>query len=108
MPFGRPVNEFPKAPGSDVRETFADSLGDVMFDGQILRLEFCVTRLDELKPQGTPTGHRHVVSRVALTTEGAVQLMNAAQQIAAALKQAGVLKETPNVAAAPADVSSKN
>jgi hypothetical protein len=102
MPFGRPVSDFPKVHGSDVRETFADSMGDVMFDGQILRMEFCVTRLEELKPPAAPAGQRHIVSRIALTTEGAVQLMNAAQQIAAALKQAGILKETPGLAGAPA------
>ena len=108
MPFGRPVTDFPKVHGSDVPETFADSMGDVMFDGQILRMEFSVTRLDELKPQGTPTGRRHIVSRIALTTEGAVQLLNAAQQITAALKQAGILKETPNAAAAAPAAAGKN
>jgi hypothetical protein len=107
MPFGRPVTDFPKVHGSDVAETFSDSMGDVMFDGQILRMEFCVTRLDEIKAQGTPSGRRHTVARIALTTEGAVQLLNAAQQITAALKQAGILKETPNLAGAAA-ASPKN
>ena len=101
MPFGRPAGDFPKQQSPDVFETFADSLGDTMYDGQVLRIEFCATRLDELKPSAAPTGQRHVVSRIVLTTEGAIQLMNAAQQIAGALKQAGVIKESPNPANVP-------
>ena len=32
-------------------ETFADSINQLYFDGQSLRIEFGVTRLDEVKPQ---------------------------------------------------------
>ena len=33
----------------DTRETFADAIGGAYFDGQTLRIEFAVTRLDEAK-----------------------------------------------------------
>jgi hypothetical protein len=34
----------------DVGETFADSITGLVFDGQTLRIEFSVTRVDEVKP----------------------------------------------------------
>ena len=96
MPFGIPSTQFPKEEGHDIRETFADSLSQCLFDGQALRLEFCSTRLDETKPPpAKPTGKRHVVARMVLTPEGAVELFNACMQMGGAFKQAGILKETP-------------
>ena len=50
MPFGMPSTQFPKEERHDIRETFADSLSQCVFDGQTLRLELCSTRLDEAKP----------------------------------------------------------
>ena len=71
-------------------------LGQCFFDGQTLRLELCSTRLDEAKaPPAKPTGKRHVVARIVLTPRGAVELLSACNQIAAAFKQAEILKETP-------------
>jgi hypothetical protein len=96
MPFGVPSTQFPKEERHDIRETFADSLSQCLFDGQALRLEFCSTRLDETKPPpAKPTGKRHVVARMVLTPEGAVELFNACMQMGGAFKQAGILKETP-------------
>ena len=87
---------FPKEERHDIKETFADSLSQCFFDGQTLRLELCSTRLDEPKPaSGKPTGKRHVVARIVLTPNGAVELLNACNQIAGAFKKVGILKETP-------------
>lgn len=63
MPFGVPSMQFPKEERHDIRETFADSLSQCVFDGQTLRLELCSTRLDDAKS----TGRRHVVARIVLT-----------------------------------------
>ena len=91
-----PSTQFPKEERHDIEETFADSLGQCFFDGQTLRLELCSTRLDEAKPPpAKPTGKRHVVARIVLTPRGAVELLNACNQIAGAFKQAGILKEAP-------------
>src|SRR5262245_17170774 len=91
-----PSTQFPKEERHDIKETFADSLGQCFFDGQTLRLELCSTRLDEAKPPPTkPTGKRHVVARIVLTPRGAVELLNTCNQIAGAFKQAGILKEIP-------------
>jgi hypothetical protein len=95
MPFGVPSTQFPKEERHDIRETFADSLSQWVFDGQTLRLELCSTRLDEAKPPpAKPTGRRHVVARIVLTPGGAVELCNACMQLAGRFKQAGILKET--------------
>jgi hypothetical protein len=98
-----PSTQFPKEERHDIKETFADSLGQCFFDGQTLRLELCSTRLDEAKPPpAKPTGKRHVVARIVLTPRGAVELLNACNQIAGAFKQAGILKEIPAQTTKPA------
>jgi hypothetical protein len=86
----------------DLAETFADSIGNLSFDGQSLRIEFTVTRMDEHK-QGTPmTGRRYPACRLVLPPGAAVELINRMQQVAAALTQAGVLRHNqPPAATAP-------
>jgi len=79
----------------DVAETFADAVTGVTFDGQTLRLEFAVTRLDQVKLDTAISGRRYPVCRVVLPPIAAVDLINRIQQIAAALKQAGMVKATP-------------
>lgn len=76
----------------ECQEVFADSVTQVYFDGQSLRLEFGVTRLDEIKPNTPITGRRYPAQRMVLTPMAAVDLINRMQQVAAALTQAGVLK----------------
>src|SRR5215213_9484545 len=83
----------------DCTETFADSINNVYFDGQSLRIEFGITRLDDIKQNAPVTGRRHPAQRMVLTPMAAVELINRMQQVGAALTQAGVLKPTP--AAAP-------
>jgi hypothetical protein len=85
----------------DMAETFADSINNVYFDGQSLRIEFGITRIDEMKPNTPVTGRRYPAERLVLTPGAAVELINRMQQVGAALAQAGVLKPT-NPSAAPA------
>ena len=79
----------------ECQETFADSIAQVMFDGQSLRIEFCVTRLDDVKPNTQMTGRRLPAARMVLTPMAAVELINRLQQVAAAMTQAGMLKANP-------------
>jgi|SRR5580658_3765375 hypothetical protein len=79
----------------DVAETFADSVSGLIFDGQSLRIEFAVTRLDEVKPNSPITGRRYPACRLVLPPAAAVDLINRMQHIGAALTQAGVTKATP-------------
>ena len=83
---------------SDCDETFADSINNLSFDGQALRIEFGVTRLDERKADAPLTGRRYPACRLVLTPVAAVDLINKMQQVGAALAQAGVVKTTPGPA----------
>ena len=76
----------------DCMETFADSIVGMLFDGQSLRLEFGVSRLDEKKPDGPLTGRRYPVCRLVLPPAAAMDLINKMQQVATALAQAGLVK----------------
>jgi hypothetical protein len=78
----------------DIGETFADSISGLVFDGQTLRIEFAVTRLDEIKPNTPITGRRYPACRLVLPTAAAIELINRMQQIGTALTQAGVAKST--------------
>jgi hypothetical protein len=80
---------------ADMEETFADSVTGLIFDGQTLRIEFGVTRFDDVKPNTPITGRRYPACRVVLPPAAAVDLINRMQQIAAALTRAGVVKATP-------------
>lgn len=80
---------------ADMAETFADSITGLIFDGQTLRIEFGVTRFDEVRPNTPITGRRYPAARLVLPPAAAVELINRMQQIAAALTQAGVVKAAP-------------
>ena len=77
---------------ADMVETFADSVTGLIFDGQTLRIEFGVTRFDDVKTNSPITGRRYPACRLVLPPVAAVDLINRMQQIAAALTQAGVVK----------------
>jgi hypothetical protein len=76
----------------DCPETFADSITGLAFDGQTLRLEFAVTRVDEVKANSPLSGRRYPACRLVLPPAAAIDLINKMQQVAAALTQAGLLK----------------
>ena len=86
---------------ADMVETFADSVTGLIFDGQTLRIEFGVTRFDDVKPNAPISGRRYPACRLVLPPVAAVDLINRMQQIAAALTQAGVVKAAQRPAAAP-------
>lgn len=94
----RPAPTFTYVDRPDCVETFADTVTGLSFDGQTLRLEFAVSRMDDVK-QGAPmTGRRYPVTRLVLPPLAAIDLINKMQQIAQALTQAGVVKQNPAVA----------
>ena len=84
---------------ADMEETFADSITGLIFDGQTLRIEFGVTRFDDVKPNAPISGRRFPACRLVMPPAAAVDLINRMQQIAAALTQAGVVKAAPRAAA---------
>src|SRR5947207_16014211 len=77
----------------ELAETFADFVNRIQFDGQTLRFEFCVTRIEDQAGSGvTPTGTRYPSCRLVLSAGAAIDLMNKMNQITASLIKAGVLK----------------
>ena len=76
----------------DCLEAYADSISHLYFDGQSLRIDFSVTRVDDIKPGVSVTGRRYPIQRMVLSPSAAVELMNRLQRVAAALTQAGLLK----------------
>ena len=76
----------------EFQETFADSITGLFFDGQTLRIEFGVTRVDDAKPNALMTGRRYPACRLVLSPAAAIDLVNNMQQIATALAQAGLAK----------------
>lgn len=68
----------------DCLETFADSLISVVVDGQSLRLEFGVSRLDERKADMPLSGRRYPVCRLVLAPAAAAELINKLQYVTAA------------------------
>jgi hypothetical protein len=86
---------------ADLPETFADSITGLVFDGQTLRVEFAVTRLDEVKPGAAITGRRYPAARLVLPPTAAIDLINRMQQIGTALAQAGLAKQTPRAGETP-------
>ena len=77
----------------ELTETFADSISSLLFDGQSLRIEFGVSRVDEMKPNVPATGRRYPACRLVLTPMAAIELINRMQQVGSALTQAGIVKQ---------------
>lgn len=88
----------------DCPETFADSINNVFFDGQTMRIEFGITRMDEVKQNAPLTGRRYPAVRLVLPPGAAIELINRMQQTGAALSQAGLVKPR----AAPGKETSKD
>jgi hypothetical protein len=80
--------QYPKEDHHEVRETFADSLGLLTYDGRTLRFELTCSRVDALTPEKEAKGRRHVVARLVLTPEAAGELYKRLDNIAAQLQQA--------------------
>ena len=76
----------------ELSETFADSTNLILFDGQSVRIEFCVTRMDEPKPPKQPTAKKYPVCRLILTPEAGLKLSDAMKNIINAMQNDGSLK----------------
>ncbi len=85
----------------ECRETFSDSVNSVFFDGQTMRIEFGITRMDDIKQGQQMTGRRYPACRLVLPVNAAIDLINKMQQTANALQQAGLLKPSAPAAAQP-------
>jgi hypothetical protein len=77
----------------DLPETFADSIHTMVWDGQTLRIELCVTRYPEVAGVPGAEAKRYPVSRLVLTAPVAVDLFGRLQQTMATLAKAGVVTQ---------------
>ncbi len=91
-PQTQPQVQYQHVDRPEVTETFADFVQRIQFDGQTLRIEFCVSRVDDQSPQ---TGKRYPACRLVLSAGAAIDLMNKMQQITSGLIKSGVLKVDP-------------
>jgi hypothetical protein len=78
----------------EIAETFSDFIRSLNFDGQTMRIEFCVTRLDKPTPPNPPTAKQYPTCRLVLTPAAGIDLFNKLQQIMSALEKSGTLKRT--------------
>jgi hypothetical protein len=80
----------------ELSEVFADSVHAIAWDGQTMRLEFCVTRYPDAAPAGTATeAKRYPACRLVLTAPAVAALYNRLQETVAALAEAGVIAKAP-------------
>ena len=77
----------------EISETFTDSINAMLFDGQTMRIEFCVTRLDAPKPNRSPTACRSPSCRVVLTPSTMLELFKRLSQVVNAMEKDGVIKQ---------------
>ncbi len=65
----------------EIDEVFADAVTGLLYDGQTLRMEFAVTRFDEIKPNMPISGRRYPSCRLALSPAAAIPLHSAAASL---------------------------
>lgn len=75
----------------DLTETFSDSLEGFTFTDNLLRVDFCCTRLEN--PANAPTAKKFPVARLVMPLETAVTLFNNLNNLFGALEQSGVIKK---------------
>jgi hypothetical protein len=74
----------------ELPETFSDSIRSCVFDGQMMRIEFTVTRFDDRSTAGVVEGRQLPVCRLVLTRNTLLDLVNRISQMGEALKKSGV------------------
>jgi hypothetical protein len=80
----------------ELSEIFADSVHTIVWDGQTMRLEFCVTRYPDAASVGTAAeAKRYPACRLVLTAPAVAALYNRLQETVAALTEAGVIAKAP-------------
>jgi hypothetical protein len=72
-------------------EIFADSLHTMVWEGNTLRIEFCVTRFPDIALKGEKQPEQHPACRLVLTAPVATALFNRLQETMNALAKTGVV-----------------
>jgi hypothetical protein len=86
------TKKLPVVPHHEVRETFADQVGFIICDGSTLKLDFEAVRMTEPTSPTPPEKERHVVARLALSMNCAIDLINQMSRLAEQLAKSGLIK----------------
>jgi hypothetical protein len=88
-----------------ISETFVDAVRGMMFDGQSVRMELCVTRMEEPKNgSGELTGKRQTACRVVLPLSAALELSSKLGSVLTTLAKRGAERKAKQGQRAPASV----
>ena len=79
----------------EISETYADSVEKASFDGNAVKIEFCVHRISVPVPSQLPSGEKHTCCRLVLPLAGLIQMSGQIQELLSSLEQQGVIKKTP-------------
>jgi hypothetical protein len=78
-------------PHHQIGETFSDQVGSIMFDGATFRLDLLVNRMQP--GSSSPKRESHLVCRLVLSPNCAVDLINQLNRLSSQLIQSGAMKE---------------
>lgn len=73
-------------------ETFVDSLGLGTFDGNTMRLELRITRVNPPAPPAPPSARRFPACRLIMTPQLVIDLHNQLSQFIGVMEQQGLVK----------------
>lgn len=86
------TKKLPVVPHHETRETFADQIGFLICDGSTLKIDFEAVRMSESAAATPPEKERHVVARLVLSMNGAIDLINQVSRLAEQLAKSGLIK----------------
>jgi hypothetical protein len=85
----------------ELGETFADSFHTLNFDGQTLRMVFCVTRQDDPDPSRPLSSKRYPVLRLVMPAAAGLQFIESLKQMVEQMVKQGVIQPVVQPALAP-------
>ena len=92
-PRSQPQRQLAYVDRPEISETFVDSLWRVYFDGQTIRMDFVVNRMDDPRPQTPPSGKAVTASRIVIPVAGMVEMLSKLQNLADQLRAQGTVRQ---------------
>jgi hypothetical protein len=78
----------------EILETYVDTLWRVYFDGNAIRMDFVVNRLDNPQAQPPRLGKAFTASRIVIPLFGMADMLNKLQDIMGQLQAQGTIRQT--------------
>jgi hypothetical protein len=94
----------------DVNEVFIDTISGVVFDGQTLRVEGAVTRLEVAPDKRSVVASKYTACRLVLSPNAGAELINQLQQVTTRVREAAAQRaeQSKAVEAATPPSAAKN